>query len=770
MKNKIVIFIFYIFFSLPSYGDNLNIQASSITVDKKTKITILKDQVSAKDEKNNELLTEFAEYDKELELFKTVGKTIIFTSAGFVVEGKDMVFDNNKNYIKSNQPAKVKDLEKNEIFLDNFEYSTSDNFFQSKGNIKVIDSNKNQYNFSQIYIDEKKKEIVGTDSKAFLNQEGFKTNKNNKPRVFSNTINIYDKKTKFTKSIFTLCDYREDDKCPPWSLQAQQMLHDEKKKTIFYNNAVIKVYDFPILYLPKLSHPDPSVKRRSGFLVPSFSDSKNLGEGLDISYFWALNKDKDFTLKNKLYISENPLFLGEYRQAFEKSNLILDFGYTQGYKKRSATKAAGEKSHFFSQYVKSFTGKNNSENNIKITIQDVSNDKYLKLYKIKSNLVEYENDTLENSFTYNREDENSFLGFQASAYETLKDGYNDKYEYILPDLIYDRNLMASSKYGNLDFTSNLNIHNYDTNKFKRFLVNDFDWKFKTNNFMSGIKGNLIGKLKNVNYETKNVSEFKNDPETEFFGALGYLSKIDLFKNKNNQNYLLTPKILLRYAPGNMRKHDSYTKLNNKNIFSLDRLNAYDNFESGLSATVGFDYEIKDNKEKEINFSIGQIINNEENKDMPESSSLDEKLSDLVGNANVKLNDNFNFDYNFALDQNYKDINYNEIGFNFDSNPVKFDIDYLQERKHIGNQEYFKTNLEYTKGNNGVLGFEMKRNIITNSSEYYNLSYEYINDCLRAGLVYRREFYNDSELEAENSIMFKITLTPFGDIVAPSFTK
>ena len=60
-------------------------------------------------------------------------------------------------------------------------------------------------------------------------------------------------------------------------------------------------------------------------------------------------------------------------------------------------------------------------------------------------------------------------------------------------------------------------------------------------------------------------------------------------------------------------------------------------------------------------------------------------------------------------------------------------------------------------------FSTKRNLITNSSEYYNLSYEYINDCLRAGLVYRREFYEDSELEAENSLMFKITLTPFGNI-------
>jgi LPS-assembly protein len=769
MKNRIIIFLLYIFFFVPSLAENLNIQSSSITVDKKTKITIFKNQVSAKDKKNNQLLTEFAEYNKDLQLLKTVGKTTVLTSGGFVIEGEDILFDNNKNYIKSDNPATILDLEKNEIYLDSFEYSTSDGFFKSAGKIEIIDSKNNRYNFSQIYIDEKKKEIVGTDSKAFLNQEDFKINKDNKPRVFSNTVNIYEQKTKFTKSIFTLCDYRKNDKCPPWSLQAKEMLHDKKKKTIYYNNAVIKVYDFPILFLPKLSHPDPTVDRRSGFLIPSFSDSKNLGAGFDIPYFWALDKDKDFTLRNKLFASENPLFLGEYRQAFKKSNLILDFGYTEGYKKTTTTKKSGDKSHFFSKFTKNFKGKNNSDNNIELTVQNVSNDKYLKLYKIKSNLIEYEKDILENSFTFNRENENSFLGFKASAYETLKDGYNDKYEYILPDVIFDRNLFASNKYGNLDLTSNLNIHNYDTNKFTKFLVNDLDWKFKTNNFASGLKGNWIGKLKNVNYETKNTSEYKDDPETEFFGALGYLSKIDLFKNNNNNNYLLTPKMLLRYAPGNMRKDNSEFKLNNKNIFSLDRLNSYNNFENGLSATLGFDYEVKNN-EKELNFSIGQIINKKENQDMPSSSSLDEKLSDLVGNANIKINNSLDFDYNFALDQNYKDLNYNEIGFNFDLNPIKFDIDYLQEKKHIGNQEYFKTNLEYSKGNNGLFAFEMKRNIITNSSEYYNLSYEYLNDCLRAGLVYRREFYNDSELESENSLMFKITLTPFGDIRSPAFNQ
>ncbi len=770
MRNRIIIFLLYVFFFLPSLAENLNIQSLNITVDKKTKTTIFQNKVSAKDEKNNQLLTEFAEYNKDLQLFKTTGKTTVLTSGGFVIEGEDIIFDNNKNYIKSNNPANIQDVEKNQIYLDNFEYSTADNLFRSTGNIRVIDSKNNQYNFSQIYIDENKKEILGTDSKAFLNQEGFKTNKNNKPRIFSNAVSIQAEETKFIKSVFTLCDYRKEDKCPPWSLQANQILHDKKKKTIYYDNSVIKVYDFPILFLPKLSHPDPTVKRRSGFLVPSFSDSKNLGEGLDVPYFWNLGRDKDFTLKNKLFVSENPLFLGEYRQAYEKSNLILDFGYTAGYKKTSATKRPGEKGHFFSKFIKNFKGKDDSDNSINVTLQEVSNDKYLKLYKIKSNLVDYQKDTLENSFTFNREDEDSFLGFQASAYETLKDGYNDKYEYILPDIIFDKNLFTSNKYGNLDLTSNLNVHNYDTNKFKRFLVNDLDWNFRTNNFLSGVKGNLIGKLKNVNYETKNTSEYKNDPETEFFGALGYLSKIDLFKSNNSNNHLLTPKLLLRYAPGNMRKNTEDIRLNNKNIFTLDRLGSYDNFESGLSTTLGFDYEIKNNDKREFNLSVGQIINEKENKDMPSSSSLDEKLSDVVGNANFKVNDSLNFSYNFALDQNYSDLNYNEIGFNMNLNPIKFNVDYLQEKKHIGDQEYFKTNLEYSKSDNGIFSFEMKRNIITNSSEYYNLSYEYLNDCLRAGLVYRREFYNDSELEAENSLMFKITLTPFGDINSPSFSR
>ena len=87
-----------------------------------------------------------------------------------------------------------------------------------------------------------------------------------------------------------------------------------------------------------------------------------------------------------------------------------------------------------------------------------------------------------------------------------------------------------------------------------------------------------------------------------------------------------------------------------------------------------------------------------------------------------------------------------------------------------NQDYIVHSNFFQNKDNGLFSFETKRNLITNSAEFYNLSYEYLNACLRAGLVYRREFYNDSELEPENSLMFKITLTPFGNINSPTFSQ
>ena len=207
----------------------------------------------------------------------------------------------------------------------------------------------------------------------------------------------------------------------------------------------------------------------------------------------------------------------------------------------------------------------------------------------------------------------------------------------------------------------------------------------------------------------------------------------------------------------MRKEDSGSRLTPIDAFNLDRLNTINNFETGNTATIGFDYNLKKNNVDKFNFSVAQIINEKENKKIHSKTSLDEKISDLVGSSSLIVNDNLKFNYKFSLDQNYQELNYNDFGSNIKFGNMDIDFNYIEESKHVGDQEYFKTKVSYNNQKNSLLSFETKRNLITNSSEFYDLSYEYINDCLRAGLVYRREFYNDSELESENSLMFNITL-------------
>ena len=180
---------------------------------------------------------------------------------------------------------------------------------------------------------------------------------------------------------------------------------------------------------------------------------------MTIPFFWSMSHDKNFTLTSKLFFDENPLFVGEYHQAFRNSNFLTDFGFTEGYKNTTRTKKAGDKSHFFSKFIKNFKGRNGSDNSLSLLTQNVSDDKYLKLYKIKSNLVNYNDETLENSINFTHSNNDLFVGFNASLYETLKDDYNDKYEYIFPEITVDKNILSSERFGNLDLQTNFKAHN-----------------------------------------------------------------------------------------------------------------------------------------------------------------------------------------------------------------------------------------------------------------------------------------------------------------------
>ncbi len=783
MKNN---FSFYLFtlvflFSVKTFllADELEINSSKIKFDKKTKITILEGNVSAIDSKNNKIFSDLAKYNKNTKSVETFGNTKIITSEGYELTGENVYFDNIKKVISSNKNTKIMDKDGNEIFVEMFKYLVEKNMFFSKGNIKIKDINNNEYNFSEIYIDEKKNKIVGSDAKIFLNQEDIKISKDNEPRFFANAVTLTNKKNEINKGVFTYCKNRGEDNCPPWILQSKKIEHDVAKKTIYYKNAVLKVYDFPIFYFPFFSHPDPTVKRRSGMLLPSFSDNQNLGPGVSLPYYFAVAKDKDLTLTPKFYSSENPLLLAEYRQDFKNSYLIVDAGHTAGYKNKTDTKSGGSKSHFFSRFNMNFIDQENKSSDLEVKLQKVTNDTYLKVYDINTALVDKDNNILENSLDYNYQNEDLFFGATFSAFDNMTKQDRTKYEYLLPYLTFEKNILTSEKHGVFDFSSNLRVRNYDVNKQTEFFVNDINWKSNKWISDSGLESYFEGQLKTVNYNADNASEYKTDDmSSEVSGVLGYFTKLRLYKNdlvKGNR-HLLTPKLLVRYAPGHMRDIDKNKRIYYSDLFNINKINEIDVIENGLSASLGFEYK-KNTLDQEgikgderLSFSLGQVISERENSDMPSSTSLDQKFSDVHGETRLSIGKNANFNYNFALDQNYNEVNFSEIGGDLVMGNTKFNISYLEEKEHLGDQKYIKSDIEIGINDSNKLSFSTKRDLLTSSAEFYNLSYEYINDCLKAGIVFRREFYTDRDIEPENSIMFTISILPFTNINSPSFNK
>jgi len=746
------------------------ISADKITYKKLRKFLLAEGRVKITDIEGNILTADRATYDKKSEIITTYGNTELVLREGYKLITKNISYDTRKKILSSNSNSIFIDNDGNKIETSMFQYHIADNLFSSVGKIKIIDIKKNKYFLKELYVDTKKNEMIGSDVSVILDQENFGVSKESDPRFVANDIFISKYKTDLSKGVFTVCKKR-DGKCPPWTLKAKKITHDKVKKTIYYDHATLKLYDIPIFYFPKFFHPDPTVKRQSGFLAPFFTSSTTVGAGFALPYYWAISDNKDLTFSPKIYTKENVLFLNEYRQAFRNGFLTLDTSYTEGYKNTSSTKTDGSRNHIFADFNLNFNQDESYQSNLHLKIQRTSNDTYFKKHDINTALVDSENTNLENEIKYSFSNDDTSFDLAATVYEDLSvDKKSDKYEYILPNIMYGKTFFTE-KFGTLNFTSNALYSKFDTNKNKTFLTNDIIWSPSSYITKKGFMNSFEGMIRNTNYEARKTKEYKNEGTVnELSTVLTYKSSLPLQKDGINYSNFFSPNFMLRYAPGHMRNlsNKKGVYLRYTNLYSMNKTSE---IEDGLSAILGFDFKINEKvsdesyKEK-FSLSLGQVFSYDENKDIPSKSSLDQKMSDVVGEINYNFSKIGKIDYKFSIDHNLNELNYNEVSTELNFGKVQFNLDYLEQQNHIGLEHYVSSGVSLNFNDNNKFTFSTKKNFKTESTELYNLSYQYAIDCLTAGLAYRREFYQDADLEPKNTLMFTITFVPFTSVNTP----
>ena len=133
--------------------------------------------------------------------------------------------------------------------------------------------------------------------------------------------------TVFQSGVYTACEPCKDDprKPPRWQVRATRIIHDDTEKMIYFESARLEFFGFPMFYWPYLSTPDPTVKRKSGFLIPNFGYSSSACGFVSAPYFWALAPNYDFTAHADADLEAGPADAGGMAPPADE-RLLLDQG------------------------------------------------------------------------------------------------------------------------------------------------------------------------------------------------------------------------------------------------------------------------------------------------------------------------------------------------------------------------------------------------------------------------------------------------------------
>ena len=309
----------------------------------------------------------------------------------------------------------------------------------------------------------------------------------------------------------------------------------------------------------------------------------------------------------------------------------------------------------------------------------------------------------------------------------------------------------------------------ETNVTEKYLINDLIYKsdliFPLKGFVSDYELNFKNSLK----EGKNSTNYSDETKSDNYAELIFNSSLPLTKKSNKFVSNLIPKVSFRYSPNKNENLASLErKINTNNIFSSNRLGIIDSLEGGQSLTMGIQYEIQDAElNKILNMDLAQIFRDKNDDKLPKSSKMQNKTSDIVGNFNFTPNDIFKIDYNFSADNNLQTMNFSEIKTELNINNFVTSFEFLEENNEIGSDSYLSSNLKYLFSKNNSILYNTRRNRKTNLTEYYNLIYEYKNDCLVAAIEYNKNYYQDRDLKPSEDIFFSITITPFTSINSPN---
>lgn len=600
---------------------------------------------------------------------------------------------------------------------------------------------------------------------------------------------VADLKMVMNKASYTACEPCKLDptKAPIWAIKAREVTHHKDEQRVSYDDATFEVAGVPVMYTPYFSHPDGSVKRKSGFLLPNVGFDSALGAVYDQAYYWDIAPDRDATFSTMLMSEQNPLVKGQYRQRFENAEIKMSGGLT--YSDRTDLDNGTE-----------FKEDNQARGHAKVdglwninekwragtALEAVSDSQYLRQYNISNE------DVLKNKVYLERFSGRDYATVQAIQFKDVRvsDRKVDQ-PNLLPE-VYSRflgnpNSLLGGR-GSLSF-SGMGLYREgderDVNRgsveagWERRFVSDWGLVNKLNFSLRGdaYQINDRNQGNNLTGQSNDNSELRGFANSNFQTSYPLLKDFEKTQMVVEPLAALTVGINLTDNPDIPNEDSQDVFLDATNIFNPNRFPGYDRIEDESHATYGVRTGLYADNGYKGEVFVGQSYRFDGKDDLfPQGSGLSEQQSDWVGNVSADLGENFHINYALQLDNDTFASRRHEVDSSvklgrlrlgtryFYANALQ-GTDFTESREQIQNSARLNLTDEWS-----MIGGS-QYDLASETEGLRRLSYglDYQGQCVTFLINGERKLTSDSSGDSGTTIMMRLGLKNLGSFETSGFS-
>jgi len=440
--------------------------------------------------------------------------------------------------------------------------------------------------------------------------------------------------TVLSKAVYSPCEVCFDDPTPLWRVRAAKVIHDEVTRDVIYEDATFEVEGVPVVYLPYFRHPDPSVKRRTGFLPPTLGEGSTIGYSVKTPYFIELSPSRDLTLTPFFTSNDGVLGEVEYRAATESGQYRL---WGAGIINNQVADADG------------FRGALNGEGRFSLggdlgwgfDLNLASDDTFLRRYN-------YSNDDRVTSrlFAVN-ENERLFAEANAYYFQSFRaDEDSDNIPFALPELRLRYRALEDPTYGVVTATGDvLHLEREEGLDLTR-VSSGIRWERQFLTEQGLVVTPFAGAHGDV-FLTSSDPLTDNDPQGRINVVGGVDVRMPFIAENELGTHILEPVVQLIVSPN----QGGQDELPNEDSLDLNfdetillttesRFAGLDRIETGTRLNAGIRYDFTSNSGFGIEAVYGRVFRTRDNDDFTETSGLSNAESDHVGAVRFKFDPYF----------------------------------------------------------------------------------------------------------------------------------